>query len=154
MEMGVQYGCSTRVFLETAKWVGIDIELHSWDIIDSIKRRCVDKNQFHFHKEDITGKEQKTIDIYKPDLIFFDAHPYYLTKTMMQICLDKKIDFMSHDVALTMYESVRDRSNLFKDKTTYGAWELRVMEELIGKEVLTEEVVNKEDYDVCFHRCK
>ena len=50
----VQYGCSTRVFLETAKWLNYKIVLNSWDVLDSVK--CVDKKDFKLHIEDITNR--------------------------------------------------------------------------------------------------
>ena len=139
LEFGVQYGCSTRVFLEIAKWLDMDIDLHSWDIVDEIKKVCVRKSDFTFHKQDISGKEEETILEYKPDMVFLDAHPYYLTKELMQVCLKHKINFLTHDVATGLYEVLRERSNNFKNLNAYGAWELYILMELFSDKLLTED---------------
>ena len=146
LEFGVQFGCSTAVFLQISKWLGLDIELHSWDIIDIVKSDCVSKKDFIFHKEDITGREDQTIVKYNPDMVFLDAHPYYLTKGLMHSCLDRKIDFLCHDVGLQVFNRAKIRSNNFKDKSNsnMAEWELYLMSELIDKSLLKEDFFENE----------
>lgn len=139
LEFGVQFGCSTRAFLEMSEWLGLDINLHSWDIVDVIKKACVQRDQFTFHKEDITGKEEEVILKHKPDMIFLDAHPYYMTKALMQVCLKHKINFLTHDVAYRLYEALGKRSQNFQNKDEYGAWELYILAELFSQNLLTDD---------------
>lgn len=134
LEFGTQYGCSTRAFLEMAKWIGYKINLHSWDILDSV--RCVDKNEFCFHLEDISKKEELLLD-YKPNLVFLDAHPYYMTKNIMQICLREKINFICHDVSDDVYNTTKERSKNFSNLSCYAAWESYILQELIYKDILS-----------------
>jgi len=154
MEMGVQFGCSSRVFLEIAKWLSIDLKLDSFDIQDRDRSDCVDRREFNLHIENIEGRELEVIERLKPDVIYFDAHVYKMTRRMMEICVEKKIDFMAHDVSIALYESVRDRTNGFKDKDTYAPWELPVMEELLGKEVVDSDFIDRTDYSIKFVRSK
>jgi len=152
LEFGTQFGCSTRVFLELANWLGRKVELHSWDIVDQIKPICVDKNSFTFHKEDMSGREEEIVAKYNPDMLFLDAHPYSLTKNLMQVCLKHKINFLTHDVALKLYESLQTRSDNFKNLKAYGAWELYILAELFGDTLLTEDHYEDEKVQIDFTR--
>lgn len=152
LEFGVQYGCSTRVFLEISKWLGLDLDLHSWDIVDAIQSKCVNRKQFTFHRRNVTGKEEKVIAQFNPDLIFLDAHPYKMTKSMMECCLKHKVNFMAHDVSIKIYEALGRRSNNFKKKNTYGAWELYVLVELFGKSLLENDSYEDDKVKISFNR--
>jgi len=136
-EFGVQNGCSTRAFVEMAKWnVLDDFELHSWDIVDEVQ--CISKDDFHFHLEDVTGKEETIFGKYNPDLVFLDAHPYELTRNIMKICLERKIDFMAHDVVHSIgLQRTCVRTNGFTDLTvkTNANWELYLMGILINTQL-------------------
>ena len=109
MEVGVQYGCSTAIFLEIARWLDLEINLHSWDIEDLVKYPS--KKNFTLHLENITGREKEVIKEYKPDVIFIDVHPYKLVKNLMAVCMDNKIDFMMHDIWKAGLDVARRRSN-------------------------------------------
>lgn len=137
LEFGVQYGCSSRVFIEIGKWFDYKIDLHSWDIVDKVKPECINKNDFHLHIKDVTGKEKLVFDTYNPDLVFLDAHPYQLTKALMQECLGRKIDFMCHDVDLSVFKRAEKQSNNFTNFMIYTDWELYVLGELISKDIYT-----------------
>ena len=132
-EFGVQNGCSTKSFVEMAKWANIEFNLHSWDIADELK--CIGKNEFSFHLEDITGKEESIFDKYQPNFVFLDAHPYELTRNIMKICLKRKIDFMAHDVAYSIgLQRTCERTNGFTDLAvkTNANWELYLLGILIS----------------------
>jgi hypothetical protein len=147
IEFGVQYGCSTSVFLEIAKWMNHKIVLNSWDIRDSVK--CADKKEFKLHIEDITGREEVILD-YAPDLVFLDAHPYVLTKNIVQICLREKIDFMCHDVSVDIYNRAKQRSNNFTNHSplTMAEWELYVLCELINEDLVSKNFFENENLTV------
>ena len=119
-----------------AKWADLDFELHSWDVMDVLK--CISKEEFHFHIEDVTGKERETFDKYNPDFVFLDAHPYQLTKNIIEICLERKIDFMCHDVDYRVgLQRTCDRTNGFKDLRvkTNANWELFLLGTLINTQI-------------------
>jgi len=136
LEFGVQFGCSTRVFIEIAKWLNYKINLHSWDIIDIVN--CADKRDFTMHVENITNKENSIL-VHNPDLIFLDAHPYILTKNLIVICLKNKINFMCHDVSFANIATLKKSSDSFKNKKAYGAWESYVLSELVSPKILTDD---------------
>lgn len=135
LEFGCQHGCSTRVFLEMTKWLDYKVNLHSWDIDNKVI--YIKQKDFTLHVEDLTNKEQNILS-YKPDLVFLDAHPYELTYNLTKVCLDNKINFMCHDVSFAIIEALKKRSNDYKDKTIYAAWEPYVLSELISDKILTE----------------
>jgi hypothetical protein len=124
LEFGVQHGCSTRAFLDMAAWSNLEIDLHSWDIKDTV--RHVDKKRFSLHIEDICGRESDVFDKYDPDLVFLDAHPHDLTRNLMQECLKRKVDFMCHDVCYAIgHDAAKLRSNNWTKKNTLDVqWEL------------------------------
>lgn len=139
LEFGTQYGCSTAVFLQIAKHLEININLHSWDVMDIVKKDIVDKRDFSLHIENITGREKFIFNEYKPNLVFLDAHPYDLTKNIVSICLERKIDFMCHDVSPEIYERTKRQTDNFINKSikTKAAWELLILMELISESLLT-----------------
>lgn len=137
-EFGTQYGCSTKAFQVIANCLGFDLDIHSWDIVDEV--RCIDKSEFHFHLEDITKTEPNWRDwvgLVRPDTVFLDAHPYELTKGLIETCLKYKIDFIAHDI--DCYERARKESSNFKDKTVITQWESFLVPELVDKSLITED---------------
>jgi len=154
LEFGVQYGCSTAVFLKISTWLGLDIELHSWDIVDVIKKECVDKKHFNFHLADITGHEDEIISKYNPDMVFLDAHPYHMTKALMLSCVKNKVNFLTHDVSRDLYDELRIRSNDFKMLQTYGAWELYILAELFSPILIDEDCFEDSKVQIRCYRDK
>lgn len=152
LEFGVQFGCSTAVFLQISKWLDLDIELHSWDIVDVVKSSCVNKKDFSFHVEDITGKEEETLLKYQPDMIFLDAHPYHMTKALMKACVKHKINFLTHDVNKRLYDGLEARSGNFKRLETYGAWELYVLAELFSPVLIEEDYFENDEVEIRCYR--
>jgi len=152
LEFGVQYGCSTRVFYDIAKYLEIDLEIHSWDIEDKVK--FMDKKDFTLHVEDVTGKEEGLFEKYNPDLLFLDAHPYILTRNLVKLALENEVNFMTHDISMNVYEALKRASNNFQNKKVYAAWELYVLEEIFGSEVVTEDVYEDDDVRIEFIRDK
>jgi len=135
-EFGVQNGCSSKAFVEMSKWAKIDFSLHSWDIIDVVK--CIRKDEFYFHLGDITGKEKMAFDKYNPNFVFLDAHPYHLTKNIMEICLERKIDFIAHDVVYPIgLQRTCERTNGFTNLNveTNANWELFLLGILINTQL-------------------
>ena len=139
MEFGVQYGCSSRVFVEMGNWFGYKVNLHSWDIADQVRESCISKLDFNLHIMNVTGSESEVIEKYAPDLIFLDAHPYKMTKSLMSECLSRKIDFMCHDVELELLERARKQSKNFIDFNVYVDWELYILGQLISKSLFDED---------------
>lgn len=156
LEFGTQFGCSTAVFLQISEWLNLDIDLHSWDIVDQIKPQCVDKLKFKFHKCDITGNEEEIITRYVPDMVFLDAHPYAITKGLMKSCLKHKIDFLCHDISLPIFERAKERSNGFTntDPSTLAEWELYLLGELISPSLLEDDSFEDNNVSVNCYRDK
>jgi len=152
LEFGVQFGCSTAVFLEISKWLGLDIELHSWDIIDVVKSECVSKGDFSFHQDDITGSEEEIILKYKPDMIFLDAHPYHMTKALMLACVKHKVNFLTHDVNKSLYDGLKKTSDNFKKLNTYGAWELYILAEVFSPILIDEDYFENDKVQIACYR--
>jgi len=149
LEFGVQNGCSTRAFVEMAKWAKLNMTLHSWDIMDVLK--CIGKNEFNFHLGDITGKERAVFDEYNPDFVFLDAHPYQLTKNIIEICLERKIDFMCHDVVYPVgLQRTCERTNGFSDLRveTNANWELFLLGTLIHTQLWHEDYYENNELEV------
>lgn len=130
MEFGVQHGCSTRFFIDAITSLNLATKIHSWDIVDQI--RYADRSKFTFHRENITGHELDVVEKYNPDLIFLDAHAYHMTKSLMEICMDRKIDFICHDVGIEFKDLVYRQSNAYKNKNVYIQWESYLLSELIS----------------------
>jgi len=144
LEFGVQYGCSSRVFLEIGKWIGSEVVLHSWDIVDAVRKDCISKDDFYFHIENISGKEKGLFDKYAPDLLFLDAHPYRMTKSLIQECLSRKIDFMTHDVEYFVFDRAKKQSKNFTDFGVYVDWELYILGELISTDLYIKDYYENE----------
>lgn len=129
-EFGVQFGCSSRIFLEISKNLNTQTVLHSWDIRDAIKKQVINREDFSLHIEDVTGREKSVFDKYNPDMVYLDAHPYLLTKNIMEICIERRINFMTHDVVSSIgYERTKKRTNNFTDFSiqTNANWELYLL---------------------------
>lgn len=127
LEFGVQYGCTTAIFLKLAQYLGYKINLNSWDIVDKVSRAS--KDDFTLHLENIENTPEKIL-LYNPDLVFLDAHPYNLTKNLMNTCLSNKINFMCHDIALL--DRCQKESNNFTNKSVYTPWESYLIGEIIN----------------------
>lgn len=115
IELGVQYGCSARTWLELAKLHGLRFELLAYDIKDSIHDDCVDRNEITFSLENITGYEAVVLENFRPDLVFLDAHPLSLTRNMFRACKKRKIDMMLHDVSLKLMNTHWERKVLCQE---------------------------------------
>lgn len=136
-EFGVQYGCSTRFFLELSEFLKLPLELHSFDISNNVK--YADPEKFKLHIKDITTNVDETFnELGYPDLVFLDAHPYKITKNLMNKCLNERIDFMAHDVSQKIGRiRASKRTNNFTNFSidTGAEWELYTLCELISKDL-------------------
>lgn len=151
-EFGVQFGCSTRAFIDMAKWANIDLNLHSWDIADELNEsKCIRRDQFNFHIKDVTGKEEHIFNKHNPDFVFLDAHPYVLTKNLIEICLKRRIDFMAHDIAQFIgLQRTCERTNGFTDLSikTNANWELYLLGVLINTQLWHKDYYENDDLEV------
>jgi len=149
-EFGVQFGCSTRFFLELAKHLNLNVNMHCFDIKNIIK--FVEPNQITMHIEDITNKVEEVFNsLPKPDLIFLDAHPYQLTKILVQKCLEEKINFMAHDTSQEIGKiETAKRTNNFTNfsNSIVAAWELYILCELISQDLWTNPEYHNDKLDL------
>jgi len=151
LEFGTQFGCSTRVFLEIAKWLEYEVQLHSWDIVNVVKPKCVNQKDFSLHIEDITHKTTKIINRHNPDLVFLDAHPYKLTKNLMDECLNRKITFMAHDIGFEVGKkraAVRSDNFTNFSNDTKTEWELYLLCNLISEDLWEKDYYEDENMTV------
>jgi len=149
-EFGVQYGCSTRFFLELSNHLNLNVVLHSFDIKNNVK--YAEFKQFFMHIQDITEHVDSVFkELPKPDLVFLDAHPYQLTKNIMKKCLKNQINFMTHDVSQEIGKiRASKRTNQFTNfsPSTGAEWELYTICELISQDLWTSTSYHNDKIDV------
>ena len=138
LEFGTGAGISCTAFLTMSKWLNIELDFHTWDVKRPKKlMQYADRTKFVFHGDDVTGRETNVLDEHKPDLIFLDAHAYRLLNNIVSLCLERKINFMMHDVSDGNLQTIKASSGDFKNKDTYGAWEPYVFGNLISEDIWT-----------------
>jgi len=62
-----------------------------------------------------------------------------MTKALVQECLNRKIDFICHDIDQSVFERAKKQSNNFTNFSVYTDWELYILGELISKDLYIED---------------
>jgi len=135
VEIGTQFGKSTRRIIDMKKMLGLTAPIVCYDIYDNVK---------HFKKEqeaelrlkDLTGCFKKEVlDALPPGLIYLDAHPYGLLEEVLgEVVKDGRWLVAVHDCGLglcnphmtipkSVYEYITSRT---------GLWERYVLAPLFG----------------------
>ncbi len=144
-ELGVRYGISTRFWLETLP----ECRLDGYDVkklFNARKKRLkpIENPNFKF----IRGDLHKTWQNKPYDLIFYDVHPYKLTR---QIAVASKKDtdiHCFHDVGKKCYKP--ESSQIPPKKRTEfaeaGHWERHIMYEVFTAKTKTQSLVIGEEW--------
>jgi hypothetical protein len=105
VEIGTQYGRSTRRILDMLPALGLENEVVCFDIEDQVN--AFEPGEARLVIEDLTGNfRRRVLDDLSPSLVYLDAHPYYLTREVI-------LDVLEHsdDCTLVMHDSGRALCN-------------------------------------------
>lgn len=133
VEIGTQYGKSTRRFLDMREHAGIDFQVNCFDVEDQVRE--FSPGEACLHLEDVTDRvESAVLDVFPPGIIYLDAHPYYLLQNVISAVL-KRTDWI-----LTVHDCTRGlcnpRMTMSRDDPNItslgGHWERHVLAEQFG----------------------
>lgn len=139
VEIGTQYGKSTRRILDILSMLNLKTRLTCFDIVNQLTYASPQEVQFIQH--DLTDDFFETVlSRIAPGLIFLDAHPYYLLKNIISAFLQWSVDRQSilaiHDCAPGLYNPhmriSKDEPKAVSSHT--GHWERHVLMEIFGTE--------------------
>jgi len=137
VEIGTQYGKSTRRILDLLQFLQIKAPVACFDIIDEIKYVSHDEISLHIH--DLTQDfHQVVLTQLKPSLIYLDAHPYHLLKNVLTQYLDWSKDqpciLAIHDCSKGLFKKRMHISPEEPSKITSrtGLWERHVLAEVFN----------------------
>ncbi len=134
VEIGTQYGESTRKILDAAHLLGLKPRMRCYDIVDEL--RYCNRNEVELVLEDITGRAASEIfDAIKPQIVFLDARPYRLIEDVVRSFLeyDQPAFLAIHDCGrgICNPEMKLGRSEQEITSAT-GVWERHVLADVFG----------------------
>lgn len=134
VEIGTQYGKSTRRILDMLKLLDIDASVTCFDVATAV--RFFAPHEATLMLRDVTGHfKEEVLDSIQPDFIFLDAHPYDLLKDVIASYL-----LYARRSLLAVHDCSRGLCNphmsLGKDdlsiSSATGLWERHVLAEAFG----------------------
>ncbi len=132
VEIGTQYGKSTRKILDASRELELRSQVSCFDILDEVQFFAPDEATLVL--SDLTGRfEEVVMTGIRPDFIFLDARPYHLLKEVIGSVLMRHpgCTLAIHDCAP---ELCRREMNISKDDAEVtsetGIWERHVLAEL------------------------
>jgi hypothetical protein len=134
-EIGTQYGKSTRRILDIFNELTLHPTSYCFDITKEIKFITDDEVEFRLH--DLTNDfEHEVLETLSPELIFLDAHPYALLKTIIRGFVNWSCTIPAilavHDCSPGLYRSKmpipKDRPSSISSHS--GLWERHVLAEI------------------------
>lgn len=137
VEIGVQYGKSTRRILDLLRLIRPDSQLTAFDIVDQL--RFVSHEEVKLKLHDLTNDfESAVLHDLAPGLIFVDTRPYDLLKNVITSFLEWSLEHPSllaiHDCTIRLYNPhmriPRSAPQLVSSRT--GTWERHVLSEIFG----------------------
>lgn len=134
VEIGTQYGKSTRRILDIKAHLKQDTSVIAYDIDDQVKH--FKPEEVDFRLQDITGRVDRMIlDELGSGLIYLDAHPYHLLREVIQGVLKQDRWFLTiHDMSPYLCNPAisigRDEPEKITSKT--GHWERIVAAEIFN----------------------
>ena len=134
VEIGTQHGKSTRRILDMTAELGIDAKVICFDLEDNVQHFTPREATLRLH--DVTRDFRKDVlEALHPGLIYLDAHPYGLLKSVIEACLagDAKTVVAVHDCGrgLCNPEMKQDKADPNISSKT-GLWERWVLAEAFG----------------------
>ena len=83
VELGTQYGKSTRRIVDLAEFLGLDARIITYDVVDELQ--YVGHDEIDFRQEDLTGRFRADIlDKFGSGFIFSDAPPFALLSEVVR----------------------------------------------------------------------
>jgi len=154
VEIGTEWGRSTRRIIDMKNILNIDGEIICFDINNQVKYFTPDEATLIV--KDITWTFSKDVlNVYDPGFIFLDAHPYYLIKNVVQTILNEsKLPIAIHDSSKGLCNpymtiSKDDPTNI---SSSTGVWERHVLAEIFNIEnVLSDKL---DDVETASHRLR
>jgi len=136
VEIGTQYGKSTRRILDILQFTGHkSSQLTCFDIVDEVKYFSKDEAVLELY--DVTNSFRDHVLLrLKPGLIYLDAHPYWLLRNVISEFLDWSRGNSSilaiHDCSPLIYKSHMkiDKNDIESITSQTGVWERHVLSEL------------------------
>jgi hypothetical protein len=134
VEIGTQYGNSTRRILDMRDALGLKSRVICFDIMNELKFCRLDEVELIL--SDITGRfRERVLDAYHPEFIFLDARPYHLLNDVVGEFLKFNGNAMLaiHDCGrgLCNPQMVLGKDDLAISSAT-GIWERHVLAERFG----------------------
>jgi hypothetical protein len=135
VEIGTQYGKSTRRILDLLQYLQIHAQVVCFDLIDEIKFVSHDEISLHLH--DLTMDfHQVVLSQFKPSIIYLDAHPFHLLKNVLRQYLDWSVEqpciLAIHDCSKGLYKKRMhispEEPSIITSRT--GLWERHVLAEV------------------------
>lgn len=134
IEIGTQFGRSTRRLIDTIADLGLRCEVHCYDIIDQVQHFTPGEATLHI--EDLTGRFREVIlERHPPGLIYLDAHPWALLHEVIGDLLKDTSGWAMaiHDCAPGLCNPVMTKDKSDPNVTSKeGVWERHVLADLLG----------------------
>ena len=156
VELGVQFGVSSRLWKEALKKYVPDHTLILCDLVD--RRRFIRDDECTFLRGDAYKILPEVMKSHTVDVLHNDAHPYRLIQTSVEDGLRHKIkNFTFHDVgrgprnhflAESATLSTEEKLTHSEDIATYGVWERHVMAEIFDERILRQDAVDTDDFAI------
>jgi hypothetical protein len=134
-EIGTQYGKSTRRILDIFQLIKLNPVCYCYDISKDI--RYVSDEEVEFNIHDLTVDFRiEVLNKISPELIYLDAHPNFLLKTIINDFIIWSCSYPSilaiHDCSSGLFQPImqipKDKPSLVTSRT--GLWERHVLAEV------------------------
>jgi len=155
VEIGTQYGKSTRRIIDIKNALNLNSQVTCFDIEDQV--RFFESQEAQLILKDVTHTFQHDVlETCAPEVIFLDAHPYYLLRNVISGVLDAPKGgciLVIHDCAKGLCNpSMRQSKDDPNVTSTLGVWERHVLAEIFGiANPLSEQL---DDIETVTHRLK
>ncbi len=148
VEFGTQSGCSSQILARMCRFLGLKTRIITINIVDELRHPAPD---VEYIIEDFTGNMEAVWQRWSPELVFQDAHMYFMVKE--QIELGKKyphtVHFF-HDVGFRLYQNPMTIPLEAVPTSATGSWERHVMG-LYAPEILQIPTRHAENDDWMIH---
>lgn len=126
VEFGTQTGCSSLVLARLCRFLGVKSKIVTINIVDELKHRDRD---VEYVINDFTGNIGQVWKRWNPDIIFQDAHMYYLIKEILDESEKKHRNTMHffHDVGHRLFKNPMSIPYEAIPTSATGSWERHVL---------------------------
>ncbi|MBX3011964.1 MAG: hypothetical protein KF832_10685 [Caldilineaceae bacterium] len=137
VEIGVQYGRSTRRIVDILHRLEVESHVTCFDVVDELK--FVSHHEVALHIHDVTPDfSQVVLDQLAPTIIYLDARPYPLLHTVVsefiQWSRTRSAALLIHDCSPSLFNPrmLIDRNDYAAVTSETGVWERHVLAEVLG----------------------